>query len=59
MDEEEGAGARERVGELRRRIEQLESADEASFGHFASWDWVACVAGAVVLPLAAVWWFAP
>lgn len=57
MDADDGAG--DRVRELRRRIEELEAADEATFGRFTVWDWVACVVGAVVLPLAAAWWFAP
>ena len=48
-----------RVRELERRIEELESRDEAAFGHFTAWDWTLCTVFCVVLPLLAVWWWAP
>jgi hypothetical protein len=52
------AEQRARVAELETRIAELESLDEASFGHFGRWDWIACVAFALVLPALALWWFA-
>jgi len=48
-----------RVHELERRIEELESADEAAFGHFTTWDWALCIVFSVAMPLLLVWWFAP
>jgi hypothetical protein len=48
-----------RVRELERRIEELESRDEAAFGHFTAWDWTLCTVFCVVLPLLAAWWWAP
>lgn len=47
-----------RVAELESRIADLETLDEASFGAFTGWDWLACVLGAVVLPALALWWYA-
>jgi len=52
------AEQRQRVAELEERIAELESLDEASFGHFNRWDWLVCVVFAVVLPAVALWWFA-
>jgi hypothetical protein len=48
-----------RVRELESRIEELESKDEAAFGHFTVWDWTVCTTLFLVLPLLVVWWFAP
>ncbi len=48
----------QRVAELERRIRELERLDDASFGRFTRLDWWICVLGAVVAPLAALWWFA-
>ncbi|MBW2421536.1 MAG: hypothetical protein JRH19_23550 [Deltaproteobacteria bacterium] len=45
--------------ELERRIEELEARDEAAFGRFTAWDWTLCTVFALVLPLLALWWFAP
>ena len=47
-----------RVEDLERRIEELEAIDSAEFGSFTIWDWVACLLGSLVIPLAALWWFA-
>ena len=52
------AEQRERVAELEARIAELESLDEASFGHFTRWDWIVCVGLAVLGPALALWWFA-
>jgi hypothetical protein len=49
----------ERQRELERRIEALESSDEAAFGGFTAWDWTVCTVFCVVLPLLVVWRFAP
>ena len=57
MSTTEPDGPREH--ELERRIEDLEARDEAAFGHFTVWDWTICTAFALVLPLLALWWFAP
>ena len=48
-----------RVVELERRIEELETLDEARFGRFTRWDWLICLSLAVVLPLLLVWGYAP
>lgn len=48
----------DRAAELERRIQALESVDEAELGAFTAWDWLACVLGGVVAPVAALWWFA-
>jgi hypothetical protein len=47
-----------RALELGRRIEELEREEESSFGRFTAWDWLACVVGSLVVPVAALWWFA-
>ena len=46
------------VESLERRIDEIDSLDESSFGAFSSVDWILCVVGAVILPLLAVIWFA-
>jgi len=46
------------VLELERRINELETQNEAAFGHFTVWDWTGCVVWAVVLPLLLFWRFA-
>jgi len=51
-------GADGRAEELRRRIRELEAADEGEFGSFGHGDWWLCILGGVVLPLVAAWWFA-
>jgi hypothetical protein len=51
--------AGERRRELERRIETLESSDEAAFGGFTNWDWAVCTLFCVVLPLLVVWRLAP
>jgi hypothetical protein len=48
----------DRVAELERRIDELDSLDESAFGAFTAWDWLACTVFAVVLPALALWWFA-
>ena len=45
------------VGELERRIAELERTDEAEFGRFTVWDWLICLVGAVALPYLALLWF--
>jgi hypothetical protein len=47
-----------RVEDLERRIEEIESIDSAQLGNFTNWDWIICVLGAVIVPVAALWWFA-
>ena len=47
-----------RVEDLERRIKELEVIDSAELGNFSRWDWIICVLGAIVIPAAAVWWFA-
>ena len=46
------------VEELERRIAEIEAADDSAVGEFTAWDWLICVAGAVVAPALAMWWFA-
>lgn len=47
-----------RVVELQRRIEELEAQDDELFGRFGVRDWVACIVVALVVPTAALLWFA-
>lgn len=44
--------------ELERRIEIIESLDDAELGSFTAWDWFLCIAGAVVIPAILLAWFA-
>jgi hypothetical protein len=41
--------------ELERRIEELETRDEAAFGHFTAWDWTVCTVFALAVPLLGIW----
>jgi len=47
-----------RVEDLERRIKEIEAIDSAELGSFGTWDWIICVLGAVIIPAAALWWFA-
>jgi hypothetical protein len=54
-----GVSERERlVADLERRIDELEVLGDAELGAFTSLDWFLCVAGCIVLPALALWWFA-
>jgi len=51
--------ARERlVEDLERRIAALETLDDSDLGSFTALDWFFCVAGSIVIPAIALWWFA-
>ncbi len=51
--------ARERlVEDLERRIEELEALDDSAIGAFTAVDWLLCIAGSILLPAIALWWFA-
>jgi hypothetical protein len=51
---------RERIVEdLERRIDELEALDHSDIGNFTSLDWFFCIAGSIVIPVIALWWFAP
>jgi hypothetical protein len=51
--------ARERlVEDLERRIAALETLGDSDLGGFTALDWFFCVAGSVVIPAIALWWFA-
>jgi len=51
--------ARERlIEDLERRIDALEALDDSDLGGFTALDWFFCVAGSVVIPAIALWWFA-
>ncbi len=43
------------VEDLERRLEAL---DDADIGSFTALDWFFCIAGSVVIPVIALWWFA-
>jgi hypothetical protein len=58
VEPEEPVERTARALELGRRIEELELEAESSFGRFTAWDWLACVVGSLVVPVAALWWFA-
>jgi hypothetical protein len=46
------------VEDLERRIEALEALDDSDIGSFTALDWFFCIAGSVVIPAIALWWFA-
>jgi hypothetical protein len=46
------------VEDLERRVDELEALDASEFGRFTPLDWFFCVAGSVVVPAIALWWFA-
>ena len=54
----ERAGRERLVEDLERRIEELEALDDAHVGSFTALDWFFCIAGSVVIPVIALWWFA-
>jgi hypothetical protein len=47
------------VADLEHRIDQLETLDDSDIGSFTTLDWFFCITGAVVLPVIALWIFAP
>jgi hypothetical protein len=47
------------VADLERRVEELQSLDNSDIGNFTSLDWFFCIAASVVIPVIALWWFAP
>ena len=47
------------VADLEHRIDQLETLDDSDIGSFTTLDWFFCITGAVVLPVIALWLFAP
>ena len=46
------------VDELERRLEELESLDDAAFGRFTKWDWLFVLLTSLVLPYLVFWWLA-
>ena len=46
------------VEDLECRIEELEGLDDSDIGSFTALDWFFCIAGSVVIPALALWWFA-
>ena len=46
------------VEDLECRIEELEALDDSDIGSFTTLDWFFCIAGSVVIPAIALWWFA-
>ena len=44
--------------DLEKRIEAINALGDADLGRFTKWDWVLCIAGAVVIPAILLWWFA-
>jgi hypothetical protein len=58
-DSEQSGRLDERVAELSRRIEILESLGEEEFGSFTRLDWIACILLGGVLPLILLYWGAP
>lgn len=47
------------VTDLERRLDELEALDDSDVGSFTNLDWFFCITGSVVIPVIAVWWFAP
>ena len=55
----EQAGRERLVADLERRIEELEALDDSDVGSFTNLDWFFCITGSVVIPVIALWRFAP
>ena len=51
-----GSGEQAQVAELQRRIELLEAGEHEEFGAFTRMDWIACILGSIVIPVAIVLW---
>jgi hypothetical protein len=50
---------RERLIEaLEQRIGELEALGDSEVGRFTGLDWFFCITGSIVIPAAALWWFA-
>ena len=47
------------VADLERRLEALEALDDSDVGSFTSLDWFFCITGSIVIPVIALWRFAP
>ena len=47
------------VADLEHRIDELEALDDSAIGKFTTWDWCFCIVGSVVIPVIALWRFAP
>ena len=55
-----GQADRERlVADLERRIGEIEALGDADVGSFTALDWFFCVTGSMVIPVIALWRFAP
>ena len=54
----ERAGRDRLAEDLESRLEELEALDDADIGSFTALDWFFCVAGSIVIPVIALWWFA-
>jgi hypothetical protein len=54
----ERAGREQFVEDLERRVDELEALDDSDVGSFTALDWFFCIAGFVVIPVIALWWFA-
>jgi len=54
----ERAGRERSVEDLERRVDELEALDDSDVGSFTALDWFFCIAGFVVIPVIALWWFA-
>ena len=51
-----GSVQQEQVNELHRRIELLEAGEHEEFGAFTRVDWIACIVGSIVIPIAVLLW---
>ena len=55
----EQADREQLVADLEHRIDELEALDDSDVGRFTTLDWLFCITGSVVIPVIALWWFAP
>ena len=46
------------IEDLESRLDELETLDASDIGSFTALDWFCCIAGSVVIPALALWWFA-
>jgi hypothetical protein len=51
-----GSVEQAQVAELQRRIELLEAGEHEEFGAFTRVDWIACIVGSIVIPIAVLLW---